>query len=298
MGRKRQVLFEKIIYQDGYSFGERTFRFDSIYKTWHYHPEYELMYIREGEGNFFIDNAVYPFKKGDLYFIGANIPHIFACDMEYNKAQGYTYIRQVVQFTEKILPQDFTEQREFSNIVKLLDRGRFGLDFTASRSAKQVVELLDMIPESNSIRKIWDVYKMLDILGQEQDYEQLLAYDCNELGNHKDDVVNKVYLYLKANMHNEIRLNDIAEFVNYCPNTLCNYFKKSTGKTIFNYLNEIRIQHSWKLLAHTDKNIVEIAYESGYNSISHFNEQFVKYSGVTPTDYRVSHQKSMELKSL
>ena len=53
--------------------------------------------------------------------------------------------------------------------------------------------------------------------------------------------------------------------------SFCKYFKQATGKTYFDFLNEIRIGYACNLLIDSDMNISEIAYDSGFNTIAHFN---------------------------
>lgn len=290
------MLQEKIIYEGGYLFGSRRFQSDTYYKPWHFHPEYELMLIHKGFGKFFIDNAVYNFKENDLIFLGPNIPHFYLCDEDYIKSHGNAYIRQVLQFTADVFPSQVHDAREFQNVEKLLEKSKFGVQFKKTELVGKAIEALKNINTKENLQRLESLYTILDLLGQEKKVIQLLTYDYHEAKFNKyNDVVNRVIEYLTNNIREEVSLKNIAAYVNYTPNTLCNQFKKSTGKTIFDYLNEIRIQYSWKLLVHTEKTIAEIAYDSGYNSISHFNEQFVKYSSLIPSAYRSTHKKSQDI---
>ena len=67
---------------------------------------------------------------------------------------------------------------------------------------------------------------------------------------------------------------------------VCRFFKSSTGLTVFEYLNKIKIDYSCKLLLNTDMNIVDISFDCGFNNLSHFNKQFRKFIGKTPTQFR------------
>ena len=68
--------------------------------------------------------------------------------------------------------------------------------------------------------------------------------------------------------------------------SICRYFKNKTNKTIFEYLNEIRIEHACKLLMYSNLAISQIAYDVGFNNLSHFNKQFKVITKQTPTMYR------------
>ena len=81
-------------------------------------------------------------------------------------------------------------------------------------------------------------------------------------------------------------LKDVADFVGQNPTSLCRYFKKSTDKSIFQVLAEIRVEYACKLLANSDLTITEVAFCSGYNTPTLFFEQFQKIIHLTPAEYR------------
>jgi len=68
----------------------------------------------------------------------------------------------------------------------------------------------------------------------------------------------------------------------------CRYFKKYTKKTFTQFVNDFRIRQAIRLIAVGDKSISEIASEVGYNNFSHFNKQFKKVTGETPSKYKKS----------
>jgi AraC-like DNA-binding protein len=66
----------------------------------------------------------------------------------------------------------------------------------------------------------------------------------------------------------------------------CNYFKKRTKKTYVNFVNEVRIGNACKLLEAANKTIIDVCYESGFNSVANFNRQFLRIKGITPSAYK------------
>jgi AraC-like DNA-binding protein len=70
------------------------------------------------------------------------------------------------------------------------------------------------------------------------------------------------------------------------PGSLCRYFKGQTGMTVFEYLLRIRVDFACKLLMDPDLSVTGICFDSGFNNLSHFNKQFRKFTGTTPTVYR------------
>jgi AraC-like DNA-binding protein len=74
--------------------------------------------------------------------------------------------------------------------------------------------------------------------------------------------------------------------------SFCRYFKKHTKRSFHTVLNEIRVGHACKLLLEDRMNISGICYESGFNNVSNFNEQFKKIKGVSPSQYLKMRLKS------
>ena len=101
-----------------------------------------------------------------------------------------------------------------------------------------------------------------------------------------EEPVGRIYTYLYNNFREKVVLKDVADFVGQNPTSLCRYFKKSTDKSIFQVLAEIRIEYACKLLANSDLTITEVAFSSGYNTPTLFFEQFQKIIHLTPAEYR------------
>ncbi|MEO7597567.1 MAG: helix-turn-helix domain-containing protein [Opitutus sp.] len=91
-----------------------------------------------------------------------------------------------------------------------------------------------------------------------------------------------------------LTVTEISQAVSLHPNYAMNLFKKAFGTTLIDYLTHHRISHAQRLLVTTDEKIVEIAFGSGFNSISRFNEAFRHACGCTPREYRVHHENSVD----
>ena len=81
-----------------------------------------------------------------------------------------------------------------------------------------------------------------------------------------EEPIGRIYTYLYNNFREKVVLKDLADFVGQNPTSLCRYFKKSTDKSIFQVLAEIRVEYACKLLANSDLTITEVAFSSGYNT--------------------------------
>jgi len=88
----------------------------------------------------------------------------------------------------------------------------------------------------------------------------------------------------------QLTVTEIGRAVRLHPNYAMNLFKKTFGTTLIDYLTHHRVSHAQGLLATTDGKIVEVAFSSGFNSISRFNEAFRRACGCSPRDYRRQHR--------
>lgn len=84
-------------------------------------------------------------------------------------------------------------------------------------------------------------------------------------------------------------VEEIGRAVGLHPNYAMGLFKKAFGTTLIDYLTTHRVSHAQRLLATTDDKIVEIALESGFNSISRFNDAFRRVCGCSPREFRAAH---------
>ncbi len=87
-----------------------------------------------------------------------------------------------------------------------------------------------------------------------------------------------------------LTVEDIGKAVGLHPNYAMSLFRKTFGATLIEYLTHQRVSHAQRLLATTDMKIVEVAFDSGFNSISRFNETFRRICGCTPREYRLNHE--------
>lgn len=96
-----------------------------------------------------------------------------------------------------------------------------------------------------------------------------------------------IFEYTTRNYTKDITLNDISEVAVLTKNAFCKYFKKRTNKSYFKFLNELKIEHSCRLIfSKTDLTLAEIAFKSGFKNISNFNRQFKTVKNMNPSNYR------------
>jgi AraC-like DNA-binding protein len=92
--------------------------------------------------------------------------------------------------------------------------------------------------------------------------------------------------YIRQNQAEELSLGMVAKAVNTSTFYFCKLFKKATGLNFTDYVSRVRIEKAKNLLLNPHLRVSEIAYEVGFQSLTHFNRVFKKIIGQSPTVYR------------
>lgn len=275
-----KTLIEKLPLSENASFVAKTFKTPVFEVPWHQHIEYELILFLEGEGLSFIGNYAGEFQPGDIFFIGKNVPHTF---QKRNKEMITSAV--VVQFREDFLGQEFLQVPEVREIKELFKDSMQGLQLTGTTKSL-AAPLIRSLENEFSILRILNLLQCLHLMQSSKEYIQLSTQDV-EISNPKDmERIDKVFRYTVDQFTTKITLEDVAAIAGLSVPAFCNYFKKSTKKTYIDFLNEVRVGYACKLLIETDLSIVNICFESGYNTLANFNKQFLKIKQKTPSQYR------------
>src|SRR5690606_27726014 len=261
--------------------------------TWHAHQEYQLFLVLEGEGTRFIGNTVKHFGKGDLTFLGPNIPHLWRTEDRGPESPPQKSSHGLVIYFDETVWSLLMNKDEFGQIKGLLEKARYGMDIHG-KCAVATSMLMHELLHLHSTESIIHFLKILDLLSTTKDY-QLLHDDIvdNPLKEVESNRINTVYNYVAQHFKSRISLEEVSELLNMTPTSFSRYFTKKTSKSFSYFLTEVRIRNACKLLStHEVKNIDQICYESGFNTLSNFNKQFKAFIGMTPKEYR---QKFMTL---
>jgi AraC-like DNA-binding protein len=104
--------------------------------------------------------------------------------------------------------------------------------------------------------------------------------------NAEPPVIIKAKHYIHEHQANDLSLTEVAKAVNTSTFYFCKMFKKATGLNFTDYISRVRIEKAKNLLINPNLRVSEIAYEIGFQSLTHFNRVFRKMTGQSPTEYR------------
>ena len=276
------ITYEKLIVDENSLFHFQEFKQKRYTSPFHLHDEFELILINRSHGKLYVGNQVTNFSGGDIFFFAPGMPHCFYNTKDYEK-EGMLAHAIVVQFKPNFLGEDFFNKTESYKLKELIGLAKSGIQFT--NPSKTIIKRIKELGKTNNLQKLGHLLFILSELANTKDYSLLttgaIIQNISELKN-----INEVIQYVAENFQKEISLAKAAEIANMQKAAFCRYFKRRTKKKFMEFVNETRIVHAQKLLTETNKNILEIAYECGYESSSYFYRTFKKYHNVSPVNYR------------
>jgi len=277
---------EKVEKSTHSSFHTGLYRQPYFSGAWHYHPEFELLLIINGNGRRLVGDHGDDFEKNDLVLFGGYLPHAWMSDNKYLKEDSTENCESIyIQFKKDIFGSHFIDIPELKGVRKILQYAERGIKITGKHKNK-IIELLKKIPNLSSLDQLLKLIKVLDLI-HSTDYELLASEKyLRESFYFKSNRILKVHEYIMENYQSTISVAECAEMVNMTVSSFCRYFKNETHYTFTNYLNKIRVDFAKKMLSNTDLPIKEIGFGCGYNSVPYFNKQFKKIEGVSPFSYR------------
>lgn len=252
------------------------------YFFWHYHPEYELVYVEADNGIRHVGQNISSFMGSDLVFIGPNVPHL---NFDYGLKTEYKQI--VVQLKLNFLGDAFKETPEFIAVQQLFDKACFGLSFEG-QTKTMVVEKLRQMNQLSHFEQLLCLLEILQLLAISKEIRILNDQDTSIKLFLNDKIrMGSIYKYIHANYNKTPDVNEVASGVHLSTAAFCRYFKKQTKMTFTEFVNQYRITQA-KTLFLQDKNVSQVCYEVGFESLSYFNKIFKKETGENPSVFKKS----------
>jgi len=277
-----KTLIQKIHLEEHQSFACRSYRTPIFETNWHKHEEFELILISEGHGTAMIGDFIGEFKPGDIFFIAGNLPHWFK--KQHNKMTGCS---EVLHFKPEIFGNEFLGLPELKNVRQLLIRND-GIQI----EQKLKKEMSAIIYEMQTLKDFQRLSLLLNCLHKISTTANYITLTQNFASNNSNinPVIEKIIDFSFKQYLTPITLEQVADVAAMSIPTFCRFFKKNIKKTYFDFIQDLRISHACKLLTGSNKPVMEICYESGYNSWAHFSKQFKHVKKMTPSQYRKEYE--------
>ena len=277
--------FEKVSFVDsGFHAFERV---DSEFPFyWHYHPEFELTLIVDSYGQRLVGDSIADYRPGDLVLLGPNLPHSWRSGPIKSRAQRI-HRAVVVQFRHDFLGEQLFALNEMKDVAGLLLQSAAGLAFGHTRTGERAAATLEKFPQLSRARQMVTLLSILLALTSEANAQILSTNPVQPACRIGDQQrIDAICQYLNRHFEEEIDFAKLARTLNISQATLCRFFKRATGRTMTQYVNEIRVGAASQLLTGTGQSILEIGFNVGFGNYSNFNRQFKRIKGHSPRELR------------
>lgn len=264
-------------------------RYVGGYVPWHWHQDIEVMWVMQGTVKLTTSQGVYVIHQGEAAFLNSDVMHL----------------QEPLQNVHSItLDQVFDV-----SLIAGKSNSVFEQKYVKPIIESEQIDVLIFNPIQPKHRKIITAVKQAyDMADMQQDgYEiyvrnllseaWLLIYqEAQELLQTKkknrgvgEERLKIMMSYIHANYRDKISLSDIASSASVSEREVLRSFKRWLQITPFQYLTEVRIRMACRLLRETTRQIIDVAYECGFGSLSYFGKVFHQEVGMTPMEYRKKH---------
>ena len=264
-------MIEKFKIPDGKTVNitKRTSRNSSM----HWHEFYELELCLEGNAKTVINKKEHKIKKGTVVLLTPSDLHKYETTEDMTLL-NLTFMPEAIEysgFLEKLYPVNY--------IIGDVDEN------TLKRLSDYIYQIKAEAENGGAFRK-----KYISLLLSCIFVELLRIGNANTVKadtSEKYDSIQKAVYFTRTHFKEPITLGDVAEFVGISPTALSKSFAKKLGVGFKDYLIDLRLNYAKQLIAQTDSTITDIAYSSGFNSLSYFQNVFIKKFDITPKNYRI-----------
>lgn len=280
-------------------------RYANITSMLHRHPIIQINYIVHGKLIHRINNISHTLVKGDIFVIPPYVPH------QLSSLDGADF--EVIELEFR---PEFVFGRELDNYHTIED-GQSVFDFSyiepflvSECNVKPGINLSGKVQDEaetllNSILKEYQTKKDSYLLAMKADLLKLLVIigrafrEGLEVSPHKQfydyhrDALTKALHYIDEHFNEPLTIEEISRLALLSQSYFSYLFKALTGQTFVEYLRNVRIKQAMEMLAKTNRRVVDICCDCGFNNVNHFNRTFKSVVGVTPTAYRLAHREEI-----
>lgn len=247
---------------------------------WHFHPEFELVYIEAEVGTRHVGEHLSTYFGSDLVLIGGNIPHL---NFDYKVRTAYQ--KMVVHIREDFANTLPSTTPELAKIMQLFADASRGIAFgeTTKLILKNRIQRLHTLNEFDRFLELLSIFNVL-ATSPDKAFLHPVGYRSN-FSKKEHERLNRIYAFVEQHYHRAISLDEAAEVCHYSRAAFCRFFKIMTKLSFVEFLNNYRISQAKRFLM-AGKNVTETAGLCGYESLSYFNRTFKRITSENPITFK------------
>ncbi len=256
----------------------------------HKHEEIELNFVENCSGaRRIVGDSIEVLGQYDLALVGSNLEHTW----EQNICDSLKVREITIQFDPNLFGDTLLSKSQMRSIQQLLDNAKNGVAFGMSAIMKIYSRLEEITETQPGFYRVIKLLEILYELSMDDDFHKLASSSfANVSVSTESRRVRKVEEYIDLNYKQEVRLQTLSDLAGMTASAFSRFFKLRTGKTVQEYIIDVRIGHAARQLVDTSKSIAEICIDCGFNNISNFNRIFKKKKGCSPSLFRDNYYKN------
>ena len=256
----------------------------------HKHEEMELNFVENCDGaRRIVGDSIEVLGKYDLVLVGSGLEH--TCDQYDCQSQSIHEI--TIQFPTDLLGDQFLQKNQLSSLRAMFENAKRGIAFDLPAIMELYGKITRITQAQPGFYRMLGLLEILYELSLQENYHLLASKSFANVKNAPESMrVRRVEEYIDKNYKQEIRLKTLSDIAGMTPAAFSRFFRMRTGKTVSDYMIDIRLGHAARLLVDSPTSVAEICYCCGFNNISNFNRIFKKKKGCSPTAFRDNYHKS------
>lgn len=265
---------------------KRSVRIGGEGDHWHYHQALELTLFLTGEGTRFVGDRIQSFGSGDLVLLGENLPH-------YWHTRGpSTGISIQWHFPPPHPFWAFPESEFLDAYFKAATRG---IQY-AGRTAADLSARMHQLLETEGLDRLGLLLRIFaaGAAAPAGDQGFISANSLSLAAETRHQAAMRAAIrYVLIHFREEIRLPRILEEVRMSKPTFSRQFKAHCGKSLSEFVLQVRLDAVCHDLAETDHSIIDVALGNGFSQISFFNRVFRRAMKCSPSEFRAQARKEI-----
>ena len=257
----------------------------------HRHELFEMNFVEHGAGcERIVGDSVETIDEYDLVLITSpNLEHMWGT----GSCQSEDIHEVTIQFFLDFRQSKFFETNAMQSIRQMMIRAERGLVFPLTAIMTVYPRLIRISQIKEGFYSMAELFYILYELSKFDDARELSSSSFAQVKpNTESRRVAKVKDYITTHYIEEIRLEQMSDMVGMSPTAFSRFFKLRTGKTLAEYIVDIRLGHAARMLVDTNDAVSQIGFACGFNTLTNFNRLFKKRKGCSPTEFREKYAKT------
>lgn len=254
---KKRCYFENLIFDSS----------EMTIMDFHRHEWLEIIHVIEGEVLVNSIDNIHLLKKNDIYFIGSGQLHQLI--IQKNKTCLKTFYLNIGFIMNYVKSDIFSKSS-----LKMINKDICNI-------LKDIENTISYSEDVKACRFLGSVLLLLGLIGEEVKCLRMI-----KKANTNSKTFSNILHFINLNYDQSMSLSQLSDLFGYTPQYMSSLFKKNVGKTFYEHLISLRLAKAKYLLVSSDKKIIDIAYECGFESERSLTNMFKNFHGQTPSNYR------------